>query len=601
MARFRSLELENFRLFKSASLKLENRGMVLILGENRDTTSAESNGSAKTTLISEGPTYPLFGKTAKGKGGDRLLRRGESRLSASITFDGVDGGDYRVHRVYKPSGGRGALTVYKNGYPEGGSGDKQDLIEQACGFDLVSWRNTVLFAQGDHDHFGEDGSTDSDQKAILKRILGLDDYNQGLVAIRKVRNAKADEVREAEKKLSFLRGRLQGLPDPSGLKDKIDKIKKEADVAGSFEKVEEISATRNKVVMVLEAMSKLREKRDLALVAKSKISVESAKIMQTVSTLLERIKDAEKELEDFKDGKCPTCGSTSEESVSVVAKLASIGSKLKAYQQMISAKKEEGAARKEEEKKHEEDISRMNARLAEESRWREHLAGLDREKAELERALDKAQNAAHQLIELQGQLRELLGKIEAAEREIKKREDELKDLENELLHFDFWVHGFGNQGIPAFLMGVAVPDIIESANEYLDILSDGYLQLFLEEEKELKKGEVRKRFRRSTTIGGLEDVDTGGAEGRKVSIAIDLAFLDISTRRDRGSNIVILDEVLDGLDSVGKKKVEALFSHIRQMKESIFVVSHDPAMKEWFDNVVTVVKENGGSRILEGD
>ena len=45
------LHLENFLIMSKADVNLDNKGLILIVGENKDDTSANSNGSGKSTIV----------------------------------------------------------------------------------------------------------------------------------------------------------------------------------------------------------------------------------------------------------------------------------------------------------------------------------------------------------------------------------------------------------------------------------------------------------------------------------------------------------------------------------------------------------------------
>lgn len=601
MARFEEIEFENLRAFRKGALRLSNRGVVLVQGENRDTTSASSNGASKSTLISDALTYPLFGKDILGRGGDRLLRRGENRLRSAISFYSQSGDRYDVERNYCPrGGGKPALTLLKNGYPEGESGGKDEALEEASGFNFHAWRSSIVFGQGDHDRFGEESSTDADQKAILRAVLGLEDYSRALTQVRKLRSGKAEIVQDLETKVSYRRGLLAGLPDPSKLRSEIAALKALASPGDAVGRIHQLQERRNKAELLLSQLGKLREERDLLKVRASKIAVAAAEKQGELNVLHSREQAATQEHDLFRGGKCPTC-ETSSTAPSVREKLGGILGRLATIREQADARRAELATLGAEQETFRAQIDKLNARLAEEPKWKEFLAAQDEKIATERKALELSQNAAQQLYVKTGELEELEGKIRQAEDTLNRLIERLSAAETELRHYDFWVKGFGNQGLPSFLMGAMIPDIISRSNYYLDILTDGYIQVSLEDVSKTKKGEERNKFRRYVTVGGVNDVDPSGAENRKISVSIDLAFLDLSMARNRGSNIVVLDEVLDGLDGVGKQRVEQLLACVRQERESIFVVSHDPWMKEWFERTITVIRENGEARIVESN
>ena len=69
MVKFTKVEMKNFMAIKEATLNLDNRGLVLIEGENKTNESFQSNGASKSSLISS-ITYSLlrtYGEGAKSR------------------------------------------------------------------------------------------------------------------------------------------------------------------------------------------------------------------------------------------------------------------------------------------------------------------------------------------------------------------------------------------------------------------------------------------------------------------------------------------------------------------------------------------------------
>jgi DNA repair exonuclease SbcCD ATPase subunit len=90
-----------------------------------------------------------------------------------------------------------------------------------------------------------------------------------------------------------------------------------------------------------------------------------------------------------------------------------------------------------------------------------------------------------------------------------------------------------------------------------------------------------------------------GGQLKKIEIASDLALMDLVSSNEGGSlDIIMLDEVLDGLDSEGCSRVLLLLQKLRAGRGSIFVISHESKMQEAFEKGLYAVK-NGGITTLE--
>ena len=62
---FKSIEIQNFMAIRTATVELDQQGLVLIKGDNQDNPNFQSNGAGKSTIV-ESLVYALFGRTIRG-------------------------------------------------------------------------------------------------------------------------------------------------------------------------------------------------------------------------------------------------------------------------------------------------------------------------------------------------------------------------------------------------------------------------------------------------------------------------------------------------------------------------------------------------------
>lgn len=173
------------------------------------------------------------------------------------------------------------------------------------------------------------------------------------------------------------------------------------------------------------------------------------------------------------------------------------------------------------------------------------------------------------------------------------------ELAEEASHLEFWAFGFSPQGLPSMLLDAAMPVLTERANHYLEILADGDISGCISTQKELrsKKDEVRDRISLRWTIEGAEGVTPSDGQRTKIRVAVDLAMMDLAAARGLTSNLLLFDEILDGLDRVGTERMLSLLYALRASKPSIFVISHETGMSEDFEGGLIVVKKNGAATV----
>jgi DNA repair exonuclease SbcCD ATPase subunit len=148
------------------------------------------------------------------------------------------------------------------------------------------------------------------------------------------------------------------------------------------------------------------------------------------------------------------------------------------------------------------------------------------------------------------------------------------------------------------MLDSSMPLITERANHYLETLSDGDITGVFRTQRELKSkvGQVRDDIDITWTIEGNVGVRPSSGQLTKINVATDLALMDLAAGREGGGlNLLMLDEVLDGLDAEGTARVLQLIQELRTVRGSVFVVSHGSSMSEIFERSLKIVKKDGAA------
>ena len=93
-----------------------------------------------------------------------------------------------------------------------------------------------------------------------------------------------------------------------------------------------------------------------------------------------------------------------------------------------------------------------------------------------------------------------------------------------------------------------------------------------------------------------------GGEKQKVDLIIQFSIRDMMSEfLEFSSNIIILDEIFDNLDSLGCNKVIDLISEKLNNVESLFIISHHADSLEIpYDNELIVIKNSNGISTIQG-
>ena len=150
---------------------------------------------------------------------------------------------------------------------------------------------------------------------------------------------------------------------------------------------------------------------------------------------------------------------------------------------------------------------------------------------------------------------------------------------------------FGKNGIIKTIMKSVVPKL---NNELTTLLSD--VTKFSVKIKVNDKNEVD--FWMIDNDSGLEKLllTGSGYEKTMASLAIRTVLTKVSCLPR--PNITVFDEVLGKVSNENLEEVSIFFSRVKEYFENILLITHNPLVREWSDNIVTVKKENNISQII---
>ncbi len=619
MARLVSMQAENFAGFKSFDLKLDRQGLVFIIGDNRDTEAATSNGACKSGIF-KALGWALYGEALDGEAGDKVIHRGQK--SARVVVNLIDGEDaYSVIRERWKQAPK--LAIERNGEQLSASkGDLQSTIEKLIGVDWEGFRNTVLYGQGDRDRFVYPTTKDSERKSILHRIMGTGIFElchqeakrRRLTTERQREIAAADVVRLKQRiedhDLVGLRARrdrhVENVEERVRcLTEEARNLGEQAKTAGADINVPALRAQLGVLELEIETM---RKRVDEIRVQQKKARDAARSAAQARTEANAELRELTRSLQQLKGERCPVCtgdlseGHAAEHRASMMARGEVLKGELRSAQES-----EQEALRAEQSADKRLAEADDAARRAEGQRARvsAELAAVDTAKARVralaERAAEKAREARLLRDAENPHLAPYLSaktKVRALKRERRAARSNVKSLTSELALLSFWARGFGPTGLPSFALDTVMPLLTERANHYLMTLASGDITVCFSTQRELKGGEMRDEIGITWAIEGIEDYPPSGGQWKKIEIATNFALMDlVRTREGAHVNILCLDECLDGLDAEGRQRVVELLQNLRRERESIFLIAHDQDLAEAFERTLIVVKEDGVSRI----
>lgn len=627
---FIDMEITNIFPFGKAIVKLDKAGLVYVGGRNEDSDGADNNGSGKTSLF-RALTWCLYGKTVDGETGDQPIRKGADGGSVKVRFE-RDGEVWTVHRSRTPGNTKLTLRDPTGQRIKRSKKSLQAEIDSLVGADFVTFCTVALFSNDDPLSFASPSCSDATRKLILSTILGFAGiFDSALIEIKTrlstaERNLNATQIDRAK-----LDGAIDQC-DPGALQAlSVTWAKQHASAIAKAERcIEDDEAQIEKGRADLPALvedarvkqielDRLTEEADRFRFAKQKTAALRSKvksqrsamrsISDKISKLIEQRKATQAKLTALAESHCPTCGSEIDRGK--IAKLrAECRVTLDSREADIAAQRKKLAASESEVKGVE---SKIAAAEEAESKFDVSPGTI----AKLTRAISKAHSATKALGKAQIKLAEdkrnleverarvdpYAGLIEEAaikrqrlEIEREKLSKRCEELSTSIALLRFWVHGFGTQGLQSVALDSVMSYLTERTNWYLRTLTDGDITGSISTQREIGSGEVRDKIGMVWTIEGVEGVTPSTGQRTKIRIAIDMALMDIASRRC-AIDLIMMDEILDGLDGVGKQRMLDLLVELRSVKGTVMVITHDHSPSELFESGLLAVKRDTVSHL----
>lgn len=638
-----SVTLENFLIISKATIALQNRGLVRIAGENSDDTTSVSNGSGKSTLI-EGIYWGLFGDSLRNlKSSDDVVNRTVGK-NCSVVLEFEEGEtSYRVERYRKHSKKKNNLYLYINDVDSRGKDNRetQTYIEDIVGMDKTSFSNSIVFGQGHSKNlkrFSE--MTDSEKKATLEKVLSLEVFGKAF-------DKTKEKLSELETGIALKRQALESLE--TKLVEMVQQTKDASQGLGQFEdrrnsRIADVLGERDALLRTLEDLDQNLvaiksnhtsiEELDQTMEAceelladqmkeidslKEGIGERKTKILSTTHSINVDIQRHKKQLDSLSDGsdaggRCEYCASVIVQT-NLDHERDGLEFEIEDRERSVKSLNTELETLVREYEKSRESVDAiigdindvMKACKSQQATFHTTQRYIDRMELEVKHAQTTADDKAQQAKDIETEdnpWKNIVANLETATGGLAAEKEGFKEAfseyEEELKILSFWRTAFSRQGIRSFLLDKIVPFLNERVAHYLSILTDGGITAKFSTVKRLASGEYRENFNLEVTNRHASESYEGnsGGEKRRIDLAVALAFNDfLASRSGKRFNILLLDEVFEGVDSEGLYYVIKVLEDLARRKSSVFVITHRDELKSYFSDEILVKREAGLSLV----
>lgn len=192
-------------------------------------------------------------------------------------------------------------------------------------------------------------------------------------------------------------------------------------------------------------------------------------------------------------------------------------------------------------------------------------------------------------------------------KDLKVRRDELEqERENSARQASLYrtlERAFSKDGVPALLIEQALPQIENKANQILEKLTDGRMNVKFITQAEYKD-KSRDDLKETLDIqisdtAGIRDYEMySGGEAFRVNFAIRLALSEILAQR-AGARLqtLVIDEGFGSQDAHGRQRLIEAINLIKDDFQLILVITHIEGLVDAFPNRIEVQKSDNGSTI----
>ena len=171
----------------------------------------------------------------------------------------------------------------------------------------------------------------------------------------------------------------------------------------------------------------------------------------------------------------------------------------------------------------------------------------------------------------------------------------------QVAQFQALERAFGKDGVPAMLIEQALPQIESKANQLLERLSGGAMNIHFLTQREYKNTK-REDLRETLDIqisdsAGVRDYEMfSGGEAFRINFAIRLALSEVLAQR-AGARLqtLVIDEGFGSQDEAGRQRLVEVIGLVRQDFAKILVITHIDALKDAFPHRIEVEKGPEGS------
>jgi DNA repair exonuclease SbcCD ATPase subunit len=611
------LVIQNFLSIHEATLKLADRGLVSIEGDNQDDTGSDSNGAGKSSIINA-ILWCLYGAYGKDEGADDVVNSKVGKncmVQAEWIDEGskfVSGCHYRITRYRKHSSGKNSVrveakipgltieridgTIEKPEYRDitkAGAQAVQEQINHIMGADEMVFRASCFVQQ--ENPVDIPAMTDKQLKELLETVLPIEDLT-GL------HRRATDNVNALTTETSVLTGSIW-LKESNITQYKAE-LKEALNARFAF-----AGEIERRSIAIDEQIKLKRTARGVALVKANKGTLEadieelrfrldtvgySDMIMASYKhNEAEKLVDALKWQLAHPVNTCGECGQEVEDLDKVTTRIQTKLHDAEVQRDRLRDEAKVASYNHAIKKGIESEIKELEQALLEANRSREAATRLEAEIRLLEGQKAPLATNPHQATveRLRAAIKTSIEDKETAEKDLKLAQEKLELAKAVQLTYS-------PKGLRYHILEKAAPRLTADTNKYLHALTEGAISAVWSTVTKTAAGDYREKFSIEAKMDNRTKFGLlSGGEKRKVRLACFFALQDlIASQATKDIELWCCDEIDVAVDPAGLERLMGVLDEKVKSKKTILVISHNE-LRDWIPNQALVTRKNGISTI----
>lgn len=549
----KKLSIKNFKSYgnspQTIELNKDNGELILLVG---------NNGAGKSTFL-KSFEYTLYGKCTGSKKKWSTLSTLPNRINGGdmevdIEFES-DSTEIKISRGISPN----KLEMWENGIlnDRAGKSNIDNIIENYVGMDIETFKSFISLSINDFKNFIS--LSNEEKKILLDRLFNLEVINilakilKELNKVNKNRSASLDtEIRTIEDSIASIERSIQKT---------IDKNKENNQ--------KEINELTDFINSKKGEFMELKSKKEKVATKENEINQEIESEREQYMSMQNSIRNIQKEIDLYNQGKCPTC-STDFNSNHFLDLKNELNEKKATLEKTFEEIKANVASLKQKKDKLNEIKNKVNTLYNDLSySIKSHKSKIEQLKAKAN--ADKPDDAS---------VEEFNKTIEELNKKKEVNQDSVSVCRDKELYYKELNRILGEDGAKKAIISSIVKPINKFISDNIECMNIPF-EVILDE---TFSAEIKSK-------GVPIDHDTlSTGETKKINIAILIAYLKL-IRTKKHINILFLDEVFSSIDLDGIDSILTLLKNFsNEYNINIFVVHHALLAQEMFDKILVIEK-----------